>query len=190
MNYSMVDDQGLLKLIAHEDKEALGQLYDRYGGLVFSIAIKSVGHQETAEEITQDVFLRVWQNARSYQVQKGKVSTWIARITRNRAIDMIRRYKIRPESQSVNWETAPHPEPRSANNVESKVEISARRDQVITAVDSLPKEQKESLALAFFWGYTHQEIADYLDLPLGTVKTRIRLAMQKLRRLLEGMERP
>ena len=123
-------------------------------------------------------------------MQKGKVSTWIASITRNRAIDMIRRYKIRPESQSVNWETAPLPEPRAANNLERKVEISAHQDQVITAVDSLPKEQKEALALAFFWGYTHQEIADYLDLPLGTVKTRIRLAMQKLRRLLEGMERP
>ena len=185
VNYSNVDDEGLLRLIAHADKAALGHLYDRFGGLVFSIALKSVGQPETAEEITQDVFLRVWQNAGSYQVQRGKVSTWIASIARNRAIDMIRRHNIRPESQSVNWELVPPNNLPHADTLESKVVSSERRNQVRSAIASLPKDQQEALALAFFWGFSHQEVADFLDAPLGTVKTRIRLGMIKLRGLLE-----
>jgi RNA polymerase sigma-70 factor (ECF subfamily) len=187
LNYSQFADEGLLRLIARADKEALGELYDRYGGLVFSIALKSVGNRETAEEITQDVFLRIWQNAATYQSQRGKVSTWIASITRNRAIDMIRQYQIRPESQSVSWEAAPGANLPEQDRLEFKVERSERRSQVHSALANLPGEQKQALALAYFLGYTHREIAEALDLPLGTVKTRIRLALQKLRSYLDGI---
>lgn len=186
MDYSQLADEELLRSIARADKDALGELYDRYGGLVFSIALKSVSHQETAEEITQDVFLRVWNNAGSYQAQKGKVSTWIASITRNRAIDMIRHYQIRLESQTVSWDAVPNADLPNKDNLEHKIERSERRSQVRSALVNLPSEQKDALALAYFLGYTHREIAETLGLPLGTVKTRIRLAMQKLRGYLNG----
>lgn len=188
MDYSQLADDELLRRIARADKDALGELYDRYGGLVFSVALKSISHPETAEEITQDVFLRVWKHAGSYRPQRGKVSTWIASITRNRAIDLIRSYQVRPESHSIGWEEVPDAKLPNQDNLEQKVERLDRRGRVRSALDTLPEEQKNALAMAFFLGYTHREIAETLGLPLGTVKTRIRLAMQKLRGYLDRPE--
>lgn len=170
-----------MRLMARGDKDALAELYDRYSGLVYSIALKSINHPETAEEITQDVFLRIWNHAGSYQPQRAKVSTWIASITRNRSIDLIRSYQVRPESNSVSWDEVPQANEPNKDNLEQKVDRLDRRSQIRAALANLPEEQKDALALAFFLGYTHREIAEVLGQPLGTIKTRIRLAMKKLR---------
>lgn len=188
MDYKEFDDQSLIRLIARSQESALSELYDRYSRLVYSLALNAVGDPATAEEITQDVFIRIWDHAGTYQAEKSKVVTWIASITRYRSIDVIRRRKIRPESQSVSWEIEPSANEMNPINVEESVEISQERRRVRQAISVLPEEQRQALAYAYFQGYTHREIAEVLGEPLGTVKTRIRLAMQKLRQLLEQEE--
>ncbi|MCJ7659716.1 MAG: sigma-70 family RNA polymerase sigma factor [Anaerolineales bacterium] len=185
MDYRQLDDQTLLRLIAHAHEDALSELYDRYNRLVYSMAINAVGETSLAEEITQDVFVRIWSNAKTYNVQKGKVITWIASIARYRAIDAIRRQNVRPEGHSVEWDFEHSPDIPNHMNVEEQVEITQRQQRVRHAMAKLPEEQLQALAYAYFQGYSHREIAEILSEPLGTVKTRIRLAMQKLRQYLD-----
>ena len=185
MDYSQFDDQTLMRLIAQTQEDALSELYERYNRLVYSMAVNAVGENLLAEEITQDVFLRIWNKAETYSAEKGKVITWVASIARYRAIDAIRSQQVRPEGHSVAWDiegSSDNPDPL---NVEEQVEITQRQQRVRQAVAQLPEEQRQALAYAYFQGYTHREIAEVLGEPLGTVKTRIRLAMQKLRQYLE-----
>jgi RNA polymerase sigma-70 factor (ECF subfamily) len=185
LDYSTLDDETLLQLIVQARAEALGELYDRYGRLVFSLALNSVGNPAAAEEITQDVFLRVWQHARQYRAGRAKVSTWLTSITRHRAIDQLRRRGSRPEQHSVAWaEVVPDAEP-TINGPEQAAALAMERERVRAAIARLSEEQKQVLALAYFQGLTHSQIAEALVLPLGTVKTRIRLGMQKLREMLK-----
>jgi RNA polymerase sigma-70 factor (ECF subfamily) len=185
VDYSTLDDVALIRLIVHTQAEALSELYDRYSRLVFSLALNSVGDPATAEEVTQDVFVRVWQRAKQYRAEQGKVSTWLTSIARNRAIDQLRRRSSRPEQHSVAWaEVSPQAMP-AINGPERATERTMERERVRAAVAQLPEEQKRVLALAYFQGYTQSQIAKSLDLPLGTVKTRIRLAMEKLRHTLQ-----
>lgn len=186
MNYATLDDEALMRLIAHESTEALSVFYDRYSRLVFSLALNTVGDHATAEEITQDVFFRVWEKANTYRVEQAKVSTWLTSITRYRAIDVLRRRGSRPEQDSVQWEDVSlNALPTSDDKTEELVALSLRRVRVQAAVASLPAEQRKALALAFFQGMTHSEIAEFLGDPLGTVKTRIRSGMKKLREILK-----
>jgi RNA polymerase sigma-70 factor (ECF subfamily) len=185
VDYSQFDDQTLIRLIAQAQEDALRELYDRYNRLVFSMAVNAVGENLLAEEITQDVFLRIWNKAETYSAEKGKVITWVASIARYRAIDAIRSQQVRPEGHSVAWDiegSSDNPDPL---NVEERVEITHRQQRVRHAVAQLPEEQRQALAYAYFQGYTHREIAELSGEPLGTIKTRIRLAMQKLRQYLE-----
>jgi RNA polymerase sigma-70 factor (ECF subfamily) len=186
VNYSTLDDETLMRLIVHDRAEALGELYDRYGRLVFSVALNSVGDYATAEEITQDVFLRVWQRAGQYRADQGQVSAWLASIARYRAIDVWRRQSSRPEQHSTTWAEVALSAVPTVGSPAQVTELAMERERVREAVAQLPAEQKEALALAYFKGYTHNRIAQELDLPLGTVKTRIRLAMQKLRQMLQS----
>lgn len=185
MDYKKLDDSTLLRMIAQAQENALGELYDRYSRLVFSMALNSTGDASLAEEITQDVYLRIWNKAETYDPQQGKVTTWIASITRYRAIDVLRRLSVRPEGNRTTWaedEGFDLPDPV---DIEEEVEISQRKQYVRQAISALPADQRIALSLAFFQGYSHSEIAEILNEPLGTVKTRIRLAMQKLRQLLQ-----
>ncbi|HFD39492.1 MAG TPA: sigma-70 family RNA polymerase sigma factor [Anaerolineae bacterium] len=185
LDYATLDDQSLIHLIIQARAEALSELYDRYGRLVFSLALNAVGDPATAEEITQDVFLRVWQRARQYRADRGQVSTWLTSITRHRAIDYLRRRGSRPEQHSVAWaELAPGDEPVLSGPAEA-ASLSFEKARVRNAVAQLPPEQRQVLALAYFQGLTQSQIAQVLDLPLGTVKTRIRLGMKKLRDTLQ-----
>jgi len=179
------DDETLIRHIAQAQVEAFGQLYDRYSRLVFSVAFAIVGDRATAEEITLDVFTRVWQRAGQYRADRAKVSTWLTHITRHHAIDVLRRRAARPEQYSVSWEEMPPGAQVSANSPDEAIEITMQRERVRAAIAQLPQDQKTALALAYFKGYTHSQIAKALELPLGTVKTRIRSAVQKLRRLLQ-----
>ena len=182
---SIPDDIHLIKLIAKSRNDALNELYERYNRLVFSVAFAIVGDRSAAEEITLDVFVQVWQRAASYRPELAKVSTWLIAITRHHAIDILRWQKSRPEANSVNWEDRSLQDGPLIHNLEEQIEGTQKKEQVRKAVAQLPAEQREALALAYFKGYTQSQISAALKQPLGTIKTRIRLAMQKLRKLLD-----
>jgi RNA polymerase sigma-70 factor (ECF subfamily) len=180
-----LDDPALINLIIEKDEASLGELYDRYHRLVYSIALNVVGRSEDAEEITLDIFARVWEKADTYRAEKAKVSTWLTRMARNRSIDVLRREEIRPMKHSLSWaEVSPEPAADS-DRPESVAHLAMRKERVREAIAALPDSQKEVLALAYFKGYSHSEIASELNLPLGTAKARIRSGMQKLRALLQ-----
>jgi len=187
LDYSKFDDVGLIRQIALARPEALSELYDRYSRLTFSLALHIVGEAEMAEEVTQDVFFRIWEKAETYQEDQARVSTWLTSITRNRSIDLVRKRKVRPEGYSLGWEELqPGWEPTSEGRNPEDLTLQAIQTQrVRAAVTRLPTEQQQALAMAFFEGYSHSEIAERLGEPLGTVKTRIRSGMQKLRSLLQ-----
>jgi RNA polymerase sigma-70 factor (ECF subfamily) len=186
LDYSKFDDETLLRLIAQQQADALSQLYDRYGRLAYSIALNASGDAAQAEEITQDAFLKVWQHAATYRVDEGKVAVWLGRIVRNRAIDLFRRQRVRAEGNSVSWAVVEETALPDGYNVEQDVAVRQQRANIRAAMAQLPAEQRDALALAYFQGYTQEEIAAHTGQPLGTIKTRIRLAMQKLRSLLEA----
>ena len=184
LDYHQLDDASLMRLMALGKKDALAALYDRYGGLVFSVAFHVCGERGAAEEITQDAFLRAWENAAAYRVELARVSTWLVNIARNRGIDLLRSRKARPEQHAVAWADVNPADLSAGNNPEEDAGLRIERQRVRSAVAQLPQEQRQALALAYFKGMSHREIAEALDEPLGTVKTRIRLGMQKLRHTL------
>lgn len=188
MDYTKLNDQTLIRLIARSQENAFSELYDRYSRLVYSMALNILGEPAGAEEITQDVFIRIWENADSYKAEKAKVVTWITSMTRYRSIDAIRRKKVRPEGHTVSWDIRdmePARDQSDQTDVELQVEIIQKKQRVRKALALLPEEQRQTLSYAYFMGYTQQEIANIMGEPLGTVKTRIRLAMKKLRQMLE-----
>lgn len=184
MDYRKFDDEALLRLITQGNQNAISELYDRYSRLVYSIALNATSNPSLAEDITQDVFIRIWEKADSYRSEQAKVSTWMTSITRYRTIDLIRRQKSRPEGNLEPWATVEELNPSDPVNTETQVDLSLRRQRVRDALAKIPNSQREALAYAYFGGYSHAEIAELLGEPLGTVKTRIRLAMQKLRDIL------
>jgi RNA polymerase sigma-70 factor, ECF subfamily len=185
MDYTRFDDAVLMRLIANSKTEALSVLYDRYARLVYGLALQATGEPASAEEVTQDTFLRAWENAATYQSEKGKVSTWLASIARNRSIDLMRRKQARRENTQVSLDELPSFTLQGNENVENEVDLRSKQRAVRRALAKLPEDQRKALALAYFRGMTHEQIAESLGQPLGTVKTRIRLGMQKLRLCLQ-----
>ena len=188
--YAHYEDEKLISLIVQAHEAALTQLYDRYNRLVFSLAFAIVNDRATAEEITLDVFMRVWQKAGTYRADQSKVSTWLTHIARHHAIDILRRRSVRLDQYAVQWDDAIASSDSSGQGPQESAEVSLRRERVQAALAELPAEQKQALTLADFGGYTHQQIADILRQPLGTIKTRIRLAMQKMREHLSDEQSP
>ena len=184
-DYATIDDERLIGLILQSQEQALAQLYDRYHRLIFSLALTIVNDRATAEEITLDVFMRVWQKAGTYRADHAKVSTWLTHIARHHAIDVLRRRAARLDQFAVPWEDARPNSDTSSSDPQESVELSLRRERIQAALAQLPPEQREALYLAYFGGYTQSQIAETLKQPLGTVKTRLRLAMQKLREYLQ-----
>jgi RNA polymerase sigma-70 factor, ECF subfamily len=194
LDYSALDDATLLGVIARcygnqpSDTTlngAVNALYDRYGRLIYSVALHVVGDVETAEEITQDVFVRACDGAGGYQPDVAKVSSWLVSIARHRAIDELRRRSVRPEKEDMDW-----PDDIGIDAIdglplsegpEKEVEISMQSQKIRQIVGELPPDQRQVLGLAYFEGLSHSQIAARLGEPLGTVKSRIRIAMQKLR---------
>jgi RNA polymerase sigma-70 factor (ECF subfamily) len=194
MDYSNLDDADLLRIIAGLGKgdasgmkldDAIGELYDRFSRLVYSISVRMVRDQAAAEEITQDVFLRACQKADSYKPGIAGAGSWMAGITRNRAIDELRRRNVRPEINSIDW-----PEDIGADffpgmpvmddpekGAEEHLESRALRELIQT----LPREQRRAIGLAYFGAYSQAEIAALLNEPLGTIKSRIRMGLRRLR---------
>lgn len=184
MDYSKLDDEVLIRLIEADNANSLGELYDRYHRLIFSLALNIVGDSGSAEEITLDVFTLIWRKASTYNPEKAKVSTWMTTITRNRSIDVLRRWGSRPERLSLDLFQIPSSQLPLDDTLEEDAQAALLKERVREAISQLPEDQKEALQMAYFKGYTHRQIAEVLDQPLGTVKTRIRLAMGKLRKIL------
>jgi RNA polymerase sigma-70 factor (ECF subfamily) len=185
MKESKPDDASLIRLITRAKTDALNELYERYYRLVFSVALGILGDLQVAEEVMLDVFVQVWQRAGTYDPGQASVRTWLIAITRNHAIDILRMRKSRPESHSIDWDAVSVPDGPSKHGLEDGLQLSMEREGLRSKLAELPAEQREVLVLAYFKGYTQSQIAEVLKQPLGTIKTRIRLAMQKLRKLLE-----
>lgn len=176
-----VRDEELLVLIARGDEQALGALYDRHGRIVFAIALRVTGDRLTAEEVTQDVFQIVWQQTAGFRAGSGTVPAWIIGITRHRAVDRIRsqRHKARQRDTPIDDTFAAV----MADAVDVADEAAIRSD-VRDALSDLPVDQRQVLELTYYGGLTTGEIASSIGTPIGTVKTRLRLGLVKLRAAL------
>jgi RNA polymerase sigma-70 factor (ECF subfamily) len=177
--------RSLLTRIAGAEQAALGQLYDESSALVYSLVLRVLGNEADAEEVTMDVYTQVWKSASVYDGSRGTVTAWLVTLARSRAIDRVRGRTSRAKKE------APLPEafdaPDGAISPEQKTEEGMRRFRVMAALATLPAEQREVVELAFYSGLTHSELAERLNQPLGTVKTRIRAGMTKLREQLGAM---
>jgi len=176
-------DGDLLEAIARGDEHSLASLYDRYHRLAFSLALRVVNDRGRAEDVVQDAFLSVWRKAGSYSLGRGSVKTWLTSIVRNRAIDVVR---ARRESDGDDEAVLLGLRDSSPSVIE-QVTASLDRDTVRAAITVLPLEQRKAIAMAYFEGRSHSEIAGMIGLPLGTVKSRIRLGMHRLRDELVGI---
>ena len=172
------DDALLLRQVADGDTDALRALYARYGNVLFGLAFRTLGDRQLAEDCVQEVFVTAWRSAGRYDPRRASVSTWLFAIARNKTVDALRRRSRRP--------VEPLPERWPDDEAPDAAEIVAAGDQgerVASALAELPPQQLEAVSLAYFEGLTQTEIAERLGVPLGTVKGRLRLALDRLRTL-------
>jgi RNA polymerase sigma-70 factor (ECF subfamily) len=176
-------DEELMVLLQRNVAEALGDLYDRHHRLVLALAYRILGDRATAEEVVQETFLSVWQQARTYRYERGGARTWLLSIARHRAIDRLRRAPkpgqvAELDDTLIDWRL-----PEVWEQVDAKV----RQRRVRQVLETLPPEQREVVELAYYGGLSQQQIAERMTTPLGTVKGRTRLAMEKLRLALADL---
>ena len=176
------DDDRLMAALGAGTIEALEQLYERYSILVYSVALRILRDQVLAEDVTQEVFLRLWRRAQSYDPARGRFVSWLMSITRNRAIDEQRRLSRRLRLEETGGDAAESvPTVDHFDDPQLAAAIGDERAAVRAAMQTLPPAQRRVIELAYFGGLTQTEIAALTSTPLGTVKTRVRLAMSKLR---------
>lgn len=175
----------LLRRIAHRDHGAFAELYDRVAGLLFANTLHLLSDRREAEEVVQDVFLQIWNKAETFDGALGNPLSWMLGITRHRCIDRLRsrqrRSRVFDDAVNESEVTVTAAAPRMANDLSPEEQATVRQ-----AVADLPAEQQQAIAMAFFGGMSHQEIADVLKEPLGTIKARIRRGMLKLRESLQA----
>ncbi len=177
-----LEDAELVRRMSDGDVAALEELYTRYARAVYSFAVRIVGDGLVAEEILQESFTRAWQQAGRFELARGSFASWLLSITHNRAIDELRKRQRRPKrADSVDITDVLRGEVDTTADVEEAAELDELRDRVRAAMDQLPDPQQRVIELAYFEGLTQREISALLNEPLGTVKTRMRLAMQKLK---------
>jgi len=182
-NIERLADEEVMQLVQDGDPRAFEVVYDRHGGPAFSLAYRMVGNRVVAEDITQEAFLSIWRSRSRYQRERGSVRTWVLGIVHHRTIDALRRNLVHDRRRT----SAEGLEEREAAE-RTEVEV-VRRDEARTvrsALDGLPGEQCRVIELAYFGGFTHMQIASMLDMPVGTVKGRMRLGLEKLRRTMAG----
>jgi len=179
-------DLELMKRIARKDSNALQLIYERYERPMYTFAYRIVKDSMLAEEILQELFLRIWNAAEKYDEDQGKLSSWMFTLTRNIAIDGLRRRQIRTAQQVVETEQLNRTQDESADT-ENAVEAKVIGEQVREAMRNLSQDQHQVVELIYFGGYTQQEVSVNCDIPLGTVKSRVRLAMKALKLQLEGI---
>jgi RNA polymerase sigma-70 factor (ECF subfamily) len=179
-------DEEVMQLVQGGDPNAFEVLYDRHGGAAFSLAYRIVGHAAGAEDVTQEAFISIWRSRLRYDVTRGSVRTWVLGIVHNRAIDGLRRNTLHERRRASMEGLAERKEAPERTDVEA-----ARREEARTvrdAIETLPADQRHAIELAYFGGFSHSEIAEMLEMPVGTVKGRMRLGLEKLRRQLGGLE--
>ena len=180
MSYEDLEDLELVAKVQEGDRDALGALYDRYGRRVFALAARVLNDPVASEEVTQDVFMSVWRRGSSYSAQKGKFTTWLFSIAHNRTIDELRRR--RRDLNRNNDDVQDHLSIESGEISPADAAVAqSQYAQVRDALDVLPPEQRLVIELSYFKGLTQAEISEKTGQPLGTVKTRMRLALKKLR---------
>ncbi len=175
----------LLQRVQHGDEDALISLHTQYANLVFSVAYRVLNDQMGAEEVTQDTFMRLWNKSYTYDPEKGRFTTWLLTVTRRLAIDVLRlRQRREPKAGMMFMDE----DPGLWENILSVDGGSDLRRNLKSVLAQLPSDQSELIELVYFYGMSHNDIAETLSIPLGTVKTRIRLGMQKLRLAWVGDE--
>jgi RNA polymerase sigma-70 factor (ECF subfamily) len=187
LDYATLRDEELVDRLDGRDLAAFEALYDRYGDLVYSVSLKVVGDSYVAEDVTQDVFLRLWRRPELFDARRGRFVTWLLSVARNRSID-----HRRSQSRRLRHEALPPgddeedvvPGGDERDDPALAAVLADERTAVRRAMGVLPPEQRLAIQLAYFGGLTQQEVANRLGQPLGTVKTRIRLGMQKMRAAL------
>jgi RNA polymerase sigma-70 factor (ECF subfamily) len=180
-------DEELMPLIGEKDPEAFAVFYDRHGGVAFSLAYRIVGDRAAAEDVTQEAFISVWRSGARYDPARGSVRSWMLGIVRNRAIDFLRSRAGRAPKLDFDDDTVleQRPAPERTEEEALRRETSS---ELRGAMGELPGEQSKVIELAYFGGFSHTEIAEMLGLPLGTVKGRMRLGLEKIRsEMAEGL---
>lgn len=184
-----LDDEALLSRIAHSDSGALERLYDRHARVVYATALRMLGNTELAEDIVQETFWRVWRRSASFATGRGQVAGWIFGIAHNLCIDELRRQRSRPSYVYGEQEQqALLEQPDTQGDVAITAMERERRKTIRQALEQIPAEQREVLELAYFGGLSQSEIAQRLNSPIGTIKTRTRLALQKMRDALQSLQ--
>jgi RNA polymerase sigma-70 factor (ECF subfamily) len=168
------DEAALIERIRSGDEMAMADMYDRYSGIVYGVALRVLGDTAAAEDVLQEVFLQLWRRPQVFDADRGKLPAWLAVIARNRAIDRLRR---RPREENI--EELPM---STAVNLENETDRKLAMEKVRGALSHLPQEQRRALEMAFFDGMTHTEIATKTGEPLGTIKTRIRTGLLAVRK--------
>lgn len=174
-----------MSLVEGSDAQAFAMLYDRHCRAAYSLAYRMMGEKQAAEDLVQEAFLKVWRSVRGYRAERASVRTWILSIVHNRGIDQLRAVASRRRTQDKVEATSPKSQPSEAF---SETWRNSQREQVRRTLGKLPPEQLKVLELAYFSGYTHTEIAEMLDLPLGTVKGRMRLGLKKIKGYFASQE--
>ena len=176
-------DDRMLDLLARAEPEGIEMLYDRYSALAYTLAFRVLNDAGAAEDVVQEAFLSVWRRASTYRSDRGSLRTWVCSIVHHRALDRLRGRAGRAR-QDLALEHAPIEVTSVSDTWDQVVEV-LEREQLKTALSELSIEQRETIELAYYGGYSQTEISDLMQVPLGTVKGRTRLALRKLRGLLE-----
>ena len=182
MNLPRLADEELMHVVQGGDPRAFEVLYDRHGGAAFSLAYRMVGKRAVAEDIVQEAFLSIWRSKVRYEREKGSVRTWVLGIVHHRTIDALRRNLVHERRRASAEGLEERQEAKELTDVEAARREEAR--EVRAALQALPGEQSRVIELAYYGGFTQAEIATRLGEPLGTIKSRTREAMERLRRLL------
>jgi len=180
-------DEELMPLIGEKDPEAFEVFYDRHGGAAYSLAYRIVGERAAAEDVTQEAFISIWRSGARYDQARGSVRSWTLSIVRNRAIDALRSKAGRAPKLTFDDEAILEQRP-SGDLTDDEALRRETAHEVRGALGELPGEQSKVIQLAYFGGFSHSEIAEMLGVPLGTVKGRMRLGLEKIRgELAEGL---
>ena len=184
-----VGDEALMAQIQEREPEALAALYDRYSGILKSLIMGVIHNDAEADDLLQEIFMEIWNQAAHYSAQKGKPLGWIVTLTRRRSIDRLRKKQAyaRAEERLQN-ETEQQPDAWVHNSTEDDIEHSDTRRLILGVLKNLPVAQREAIDLAFYHGMSQREIAAKTGIPLGTIKTRLELGLKKISEALRGMK--
>jgi RNA polymerase sigma factor (sigma-70 family) len=186
-NIDELSDEALIKALAEGAVWAIELLYQRYSRILYSLVYRMVADHQVAEDLLQDAFLSIWRHATSYSPQSGAARSWLVSIVHHRTIDYLRSVRRRSVMKETTWEEAELDEHVSFPDVWDEAWRSVQSSQVRTALMKISPEQRMVIELSYFQGWTHTEIAEACQIPLGTVKARMRLGLNHLKRSLEQM---